>query len=130
MNASKPSPDRLEAAEAALRWVFPDLQFQPGQITPAAAVDAFRVLKKVDRGSRIARGLFELVQLPLNARSWSDIPEAVWDAAKEALKEPGHSMKSKVAVALIALQHERLMQWHLRDPENHPCPDFASYSLF
>ena len=72
----------------------------------------------------------KLTQLPLNVRSWSDIPKEVFDGAKEAVKEPQKSMKSRSAIALIALQHQRLMQWHLKDPETHPCPDFSDLSLW
>jgi hypothetical protein len=56
---------------------------------------AFRVMKKVDVGSRAAYGLFQLTQLPLNVRSWSDIPREIYGAVREAMKQPGKPMKSR-----------------------------------
>ena len=123
-------PDQLEVAEKALRWVFPDLKFDRTQITPDAALYSFRVLRKVNLGARVAYGLYQLTQLPLNVREWSDIPQEIFSAVKDALEDPGKSMKSRIALALIALQHERLLQYHLRDPETFPCPDFSDLSLW
>jgi hypothetical protein len=128
--STRPRPDDLEAAEFALRWVFSDLRFAQDQVTPEAALYAFRVMKKVDVGSRAAYGLFQLTQLPLNVRSWSDIPREIYGAVREAMKQPGKPMKSRIALAFIARQHQRLLQHHLNDPETHPCPDFSDKSLW
>ena len=122
--------DRLKLVVAALLWVFPDLRFTPPQVTPEAAAYAFQAMRKLDAGSRVARGLFELVSLPLAVQKWSDIPEGLWDAFKEAMKEPGKSVKSRVGIALIVLQHLRQMQSHLDNPEAQPCPAFDQASLW
>jgi hypothetical protein len=123
-------PDELAAADFALRWVFPDLKFERNQITPDAALYGFRVMRKVDIGSRAAYGLFQLTTLPLKVTTWSDIPKEIYQAVREAMKDPRKPMKSRVALAFIALQHQRLLQYHLNDPETHPCPEFSDKSLW
>ena len=122
--------EQMNLASDALRGVFDDLKFLATQITPDAAADAFRAMRKLDHGSRVARGLFELVTLPISVRAWSDIPKELWGALKEALAEPGKSVKSRIGIALIVLQHKRLMQKHLDDPETFPCPEFHQASLW
>jgi hypothetical protein len=120
-----PNPEQAAAAEAALRYVFPDLRFRREQITLDAAKFAFEVLRRVDLGARAAYGLFKLYEGTLVVTEWSDIPKAVYDAAKEASAHPDRPMKSRIALAFIAWTLQRLMQKHLDDPETFPCPDYS-----
>ena len=123
-----PNPEQAAAAEAALRFVFPDLKFQREQITLDAAKFALEVLRRVDVGARAAFGLFKLYQGTQVITEWNDIPKAIYDAAKEAAAHPDEPMKSRIALAFIAWTLQRLLQKHLDDPETFPCPDFRDLS--
>lgn len=120
--AEKPTPEQLDAAEAALLFIFPDLKFRRHQITLEAAVFAFVVLRKVDLGARAAYGMFKLYPTtPI--RKWSQIPKHIFNAVLAATKNK-KSVKSKISLALIALQHQRNLQNHLDNPETFPCPEY------
>lgn len=116
----------LQATAAkALRFIYGNrLQFTDNQVTPAAAAFAFVTLAKVDLGARAAYSLFKLYSGSLSITKWSDITDALYQAAKAFLEQPGHSLKSEIALAFIALPHTRNLQQHLIDPDTFPCPDY------
>ena len=118
---SQPTKEHLDAAEAALRFIYPKLQFTRKQITPQAAAFAFKVLYKVDKGARFSSGLFSLNRV---YTKWSQIPKTVARAIYKALKDPDEYKKNMVSVAFIAKQHKRNLQQHLKYPDIFPCPDF------
>ena len=125
----KPLPYQAEAAAAALRYVYPDLIFTTNNITLDAAKFAFEVLRRVDLGARAAYGFFKLYSGTITITEWSDIPKAVYDAAKAAAEHPNKSMKSSISLAFIALPSKRLLQKHLDDPDTFPCPDFRNLTF-
>ncbi|GAB5534010.1 MAG: hypothetical protein Rubg2KO_02590 [Rubricoccaceae bacterium] len=110
-----------DSAYEALRFIYPTLNVTKSQVTPQAAAFAFKVLVKVDQGTRFSSGLFKLNRV---YTSWSSIPTAFAQAVYTALKNPDAKLKNAVASAFIAKQHRRNLQQHLLMPDVMPCPDF------
>lgn len=117
----KPSTIQLDAAEKSLRFIYPSLQFKRNQITPQAAAFAFKVIVKVDKGTRISSGLFKLTGV---YTSWKSLPQKFVKAIYELFKDPSEFKKNAVSAAYIASPHRRNLQYHLDDPDTFPCPDF------
>ena len=116
----RPAPYQVQAAAAALRFIYPDLVFTDDQVTLDSAKFAFEMVRQVDLGARAAYGLFKLYTGTITITKWSDIPKSVYDAAKAAAERPSENMKSPVAVAFLALPYRRLIEKHLQDPA-FPC---------
>ncbi len=122
---ASPTPQQLAAAEKALRFVFPNLQFVRSQITPEAAAFAFETVRRVDIGSRVAGGLFKLYDLSKPVHEWKDIVDTIVAAVEEALKDPQESVKSEIGLAYIRYFYSHGIQANLTYGEDvYPCPEF------
>lgn len=119
--------EQLEAADLALRFVFPRLIFTRSQISPDAAHFAFRALRAVNAMSRASYASFSIFQAAQKgglSRNWASIPRDVVTGTLLTLKAGKSAQKNQIAQYFLSLYYERLLQKHLQSPDMFPCPEF------
>jgi len=112
---------KKEAGYKALKLIYPNLKFTKNQVTPQATAFAFKLLYKVDNGTRWSGAIFNLYGV---YTSWSQLPKVFSKSVYDFLKNPNQAMMNRITLYFVASQHQRNLQYHLNDPENFPCPAF------
>ena len=124
-----PSHAQVVAVKAALRFVYPGIEFDPHlQITPELAAYAFLLARALDSTSRVTYGLFKfyeglLAGMVARSLSWSDIPDAITEAVKGAVEDKSPQRNALVQNFLQMWHPMRNVVWHMRDPESFPLPE-------
>ena len=125
-SCSVTSQEVQQAAEKALRYVYPNLSFTYNQITPDAAYFAFASLCACSAIARSTKAIFDIYSAAVHGATggdWKKFGKESVQAVLDLFSGGGKPEKNSIASSVMAWRYLRLLQHHLIDPETFPCPE-------